>query len=767
MTANNGDAGVRLFSIRNLLLAVTILLVLVVVGLNIGQLNRAFNDSDTATRAQVLNGIVDDIVTFKLTLSDERLFLNAAYGATDEVPASVKFQAQANRGIAEEAYGNILISLGELPQFDGEDQDKQRFDQAVSTFNGLRRDLRNAHEVYAGFHDGIDEDLEVVSAGARTQNISDITSAINGLIDISADIRAVLETNYDYGDSRINNVLKLKSQLWLMQEYAGRQAATIARSITSMQPVPASQLSIAQIYDGISKGAWAQAQQIARSTSTTAEIASQMDEIQNVFFDAFEIKRFEIYDLSAEANEEMEDAVDYSDTYLDDDYTVLIDIDGWVDFARTSVQPVIAMSSSAGDLASELNTGAVSSAGTSQSIAWALIVVSLAIGGIAVWIVWMRVVRPVDALSATMMVLADGNLEVEIPNADRNDEMGDMAKSVQIFKDNAVERRRLEAEQREAEERERERREEEERRQREEAEERRVREEEQAEQARTERRQAMLELADQFEASVMALVEGVSTSASGMEQAASSLTDTAADTSQQSEVVANAAQQASSNAQMVASAAEELSASVREITGQTNQSSAAARDAVSRTENAGRDVAELVDAAEKIGEVVKLINEIAEQTNLLALNATIEAARAGDAGKGFAVVASEVKSLANQTAKATQEISEQVTGMQNATGLAVRAMDEIKGIIGDIESTSVSIASAVEEQDASTQEIARNVGEVSTGTEEVTSNIHRVNEGATTTGSAATQVLSAAQLLTQQSGELRGQVEDFLKTIRA
>lgn len=767
MTAKNGDAGVRLFSIRNLLLTVTVLLVLVVVGLNVGQLNRAFNESDTASRAQVLNDIVDDIVTFKLTLSDERLFLNAAYGSTEEVPSSVKFQAQANRGIAEEAYGNILISLGELPQFDGEDQDKQRFDQAVSTFNGLRRDLRNAHEVYAAFHDGIDQDLDQISAAARTQDISDITSAINDLIDITADIRAVLETNYDYGDSRINNVLKLKSQLWLMQEYAGRQAATIARSITSEQSIPASQLAIAQIYDGISKGAWAQAQQIGRSTSTTGEIADQMDEIQKVFFDAFEFKRFEIYDLSAEANEEMEEAVDYSETYLDDDYTVLIDIDGWVEFARNSVQPVIAMSSTAGDLASELNIAAVASAGTSQTIAWGLIVVSLAIGGVAVWIVWMRVVRPVDALSATMMVLADGNLEVEIPNADRKDEMGDMAKSVQIFKDNAIERRRLETEQREAEERERERREEEERRQREEAEERRVREEEQAEQARTERRQAMLELADQFEASVMALVEGVSNSAAGMEQAASSLTDTAADTSQQSEVVANAAQQASSNAQMVASAAEELSASVREITGQTNQSSAAARDAVSRTENAGKDVAELVDAAEKIGEVVKLINEIAEQTNLLALNATIEAARAGDAGKGFAVVASEVKSLANQTAKATQEISEQVTGMQNATGLAVRAMDEIKGIIGDIEATSVSIASAVEEQDASTQEIARNVGEVSTGTEEVTSNIHRVNEGATTTGSAATQVLSAAQLLTQQSGDLRGQVEDFLKTIRA
>lgn len=767
MTGNNGGTGPRLFSIRNLLLTVTLTLVLVVFVLAAGQLQRAFSENDTANQAQTLNTIVDDIVTFKLTLADERLFLNAAYGAAGDVPFSVKLQAQANREVAGEAYGNIRISLEELPPFDVDGLEQQRIDQTAQAFNKLKGDLARAYDTYSSFHEGIDSDLEAASAAERTQDISDIVKAVNGLIEVAADVRAVLETNFDYGDSRINNVLKLKSQLWLMQEYAGRQASTIARSITSGQPIDANQLSIAQIYDGINKGAWSQAQQIAKSTNVTSDIAAQIDQIEDKFFFGFEGARFELYEASEYALEDGEEVVDYSEIILELDDDAEVNIDNWVEFARASAQPVIAMGSAATELANGLNENAVSSAASSQTIAWLLILASAGIGGVALWIVLTRVVSPVKALSNTMMVLADGNLEVDIPNADRNDEVGDMAKSVQIFKDNAIERRKLEADQREAEERERGRREEEERRQREEAEERRQREEQQAEEARKERRQAMLELADQFEASVMALVEGVSNSASGMEQAASSLTDTAADTSQQSEVVANAAQQASSNAQMVASAAEELSASVREITGQTNQSSAAARDAVARTDNAGKDVAELVDAAEKIGEVVKLINEIAEQTNLLALNATIEAARAGDAGKGFAVVASEVKSLANQTAKATQEISEQVSGMQNATSLAVRAMDEIKGIIGDIEATSVSIASAVEEQDASTQEIARNVGEVSTGTEEVTSNIHRVNEGATTTGSAATQVLSAAQLLTQQSDELRGQVEDFLKTIRA
>lgn len=755
MTANNGDAGVRLLSIRNLLLTVTVLLTLVVIGLNVMQALRAVDARKTATQAQELNGAIDNIVQLKLALAYERLFTYAGYGFQEMVPDFFTTRISLNRSAVEDAYGNIQNDLRTLPPFQG-DQDSDRYKSAVSEFNALKGRLADAYEKYERQQQATDQDLESFGTESDVARARDAAKTMDALIDVAATIRLEIESNYDFGDDRISTVNRMKNQLWVMSEYAAREAASLADNIAAKSIINSFEKDTGTKYSGISEGAWSQVETFAKTTTATAEIAQQVEDIRNTFIGDFGLSRFGMYDLSADAEDEELDEVDYETS-----------AEEWVALAQESTGPVFMMSSYADNLAKALNEDAVSTASGSVATAITLIVISLAIGGVALWVVMFRVVKPVNALSDTMMVLADGNLEVEIPNADRDDEVGDMAKSVQIFKDNAVERRRLETEQREAEERDRERREEEERRQREEAEERRVREEEQAEQARSDRRQAMLELADQFEASVMALVEGVSTSASGMEQAASSLTDTAADTSQQSEVVANAAQQASSNAQMVASAAEELSASVREITGQTNQSSAAARDAVSRTENAGKDVAELVDAAEKIGEVVKLINEIAEQTNLLALNATIEAARAGDAGKGFAVVASEVKSLANQTAKATQEISEQVTGMQNATGLAVRAMDEIKGIIGDIESTSVSIASAVEEQDASTQEIARNVGEVSTGTEEVTSNIHRVNEGATTTGSAATQVLSAAQLLTQQSGELRGQVEDFLKTIRA
>jgi len=766
MTAKIGGDKKRWFSVRNLLLSVTFLLMVVVIGLNVAQMSRALAAKDVATRAQTLNSIIDDIVQFKLALSDERLFVNAAYGMQGEVPTNLSSQVQSNRDLAASAYSGISASLKTLPSFRGKDENPDKFSLAQSRFSTITSEFLAAYKDYDGLHDGIDEDLRQMGTAARKLDAGTITKTINTMIDIAAVMRASIESNYDYGDDRINNVNKLKNELWVILEFAGRQAATISRSIASGAAIEPAQLSIAQIYDGTSKGAWQIVQHIAESTNTTVEIARQANAIQTVFFNAFEFKRFEIYDLSNYAAEDGEETVDYSDVSVDDDGNIPLTIDNWVELSRNSSEPVLKMSSMADTLAKNLNQQAVSSADTSVIMAWVLILVSMAVGGLALWIVITRVVRPVNALSDTMMVLADGNLEVNIPNADRNDEVGDMAKSVQIFKDNAIERRNIEIEQREKEEQERIRKEEEENRTRQEREENRAREEIRSEKTRAESRQAMLDLADQFEQSVMALVEGVSTSAKGMEHSASSMSETAADTSQQSEVVANAAQQASTNAQMVASAAEELSSSVREITGQTNQSSAAARDAVARTENASKDVAQLVSAAEKIGEVVKLINEIAEQTNLLALNATIEAARAGDAGRGFAVVASEVKSLATQTANATQEISDQVSGMQNATSLAVKAMEEIKDIIGDIEATSVSIASAVEEQDASTQEIARNVSEVSTGTEEVTSNIHTVSQGATTTGTAATEVLTSAQLLTQQSDDLRGQVVDFLKTIR-
>jgi methyl-accepting chemotaxis protein len=346
--------------------------------------------------------------------------------------------------------------------------------------------------------------------------------------------------------------------------------------------------------------------------------------------------------------------------------------------------------------------------------------------------------RPLARLTRVMGELAEGRLDIEIPASGGGDEVGRMAAAVRVFKDNAVEKARLEGEQAVL-----------------------------AQRAQEDKRQGMLELADRFERQVKQVVDGVSSSATEMQATAQQMSATAEETSRQAGSVASASDQASANVQTVAATAEQLSASISEIGRQVMQSAKIASNAVTEAESANETVLGLSEAASKIGDVVSLINDIAGQTNLLALNATIEAARAGDAGKGFAVVASEVKNLANQTAKATEEISNQITSVQEETTGAVDAIGRIRAIIGEVNDIATTISSAVEEQGASTQEIARNVQQAARGTQDVNENIGGVSKAAGETGTAAGQMLGASQEMARRAEELRGEVERFLGEVRA
>jgi len=361
--------------------------------------------------------------------------------------------------------------------------------------------------------------------------------------------------------------------------------------------------------------------------------------------------------------------------------------------------------------------------------------VALLVGIVAsVWMVRKTISRPLTEVVGALDALSEGDTSAEV-TVHANDEIGAVARSFTFFRQKTIEAEEAKKAQ--------------------------------AAKAKDARIGALREIAEQLDQSVKEVIETVAGAATQLESTAQGMSATAEETSRQATGVSAASEEASVNVQTVATAAEELASSIEEVTRQVAHSNTIAQDAVTSVDATNETVAQLHDAAQRIGDVVNLINDIAEQTNLLALNATIEAARAGEAGKGFAVVATEVKSLASQTSKATEEISQQIDSMQSATSEAVGAIKNIGGVISKVSEIATAISAAVEQQSVATSEIAQNATQASSGTREMASNLTGVQQAAEETGRSATEVLDASGSVTKQAEAMRTQVADFVARLRA
>ncbi|MCP1612656.1 methyl-accepting chemotaxis protein [Azospirillum lipoferum] len=409
----------------------------------------------------------------------------------------------------------------------------------------------------------------------------------------------------------------------------------------------------------------------------------------------------------------------------------------WRPWVTPMLNNILVMRDAAIAVAHQRNDESVAEAWTQLILAGLVLAAVCITFGIVLIMLSVQVTRRLGSLTSTVVRLADGDLGVDIAYSKLPDEIGAMARAIQVLKESAVERVRLETEQ-------------------------------ETQRAAREKRTASVErLVQDFDRTVSAILSSVSGASAQLSDTAGSMATLAEETNRQASATTAAAEQTSMNVQTVASATEEMTASIREISEQVSRSNSVAARAVREAQDTTGSVRNLAGEVARIGEVVKLIQNIASQTNLLALNATIEAARAGEAGKGFAVVASEVKQLANQTAKATEDISAQIDSVQTATHGTVSAIEGIGGTIGTMNEIAATIAAAIEEQSATTAEISRNVQQAAQGTGEVSGNIAQVHEAAAQTGQAASQVLDASTGLTRQASDLRREIETFLSGIRA
>jgi methyl-accepting chemotaxis protein len=693
------------WNIRNLLMTAVALLSILGLAVSGYVLRSASLERATASDAASINETADLLLESAGRWARERGATNLALNAANPATDAQMAAISNFRKLADQSFEKALGRLAT--------RDFSNRDQLITT-------AQRAREQLAEIRRQADADMTKPANARQSATVSQWAPTITAVIGASQNLRVAAAMDEDNVQARLSSLQNLKHFVWIMSEYLGRERAAVAALVAVGRPMNSQEISTLGMFRGKVEAAWDYVQAYAAKSSAPPSVTASAGRLRERVFQRFEETRKAIYAAGLGGG------------------TYPISSAEWFNQSTTAIDEVIALSVQASQEAARLAESAQRDSLRTLVLNAFLMTFSLLLAAATFWIVISRIVRSLGQMTDAMSELAGGETSVVVPCSNRRDEMGSMARALLVFKENVVKVRNMQAE-------------------------RDVLEKA----AREEKAAAMVRLADAFEGAVGEIVQTVSAASAELEASAGTLSATAVRAQELTTMVAAASEEASTNVQSVASASEEMAASVNEISRQVQESSKIAREAVEQARRTHHRVNELSNAANRIGDVVELINTVAGQTNLLALNATIEAARAGEAGRGFAVVASEVKALAEQTAKATEEIRKQIGDIQSATHDSVSAIEDIGVTIGRISEISSTIASAVEEQGAATQEVARNVQQAAQGTQQVASNITDVQRGAHETGSASSQVLTSAQSLSFESSRLKSEVGRFLDTIRA
>jgi methyl-accepting chemotaxis protein len=578
----------------------------------------------------------------------------------------------------------------------------------------LNRLIDSVTKMQTEFWEAVVKPKSARRAALATEYMETTSALLQVLEKISSQLAAAIH----HSDPLVDQLLSIKGTAWLLRNTAGEASLLVSNSINAGKAPPETRLAYTKHVGGID-AVWASLENAAAG-EIPADVASAIKAAKQAFFEASYVALRDRLLNQVLAGEKAE-----------------LTPTQWAPITVDRMGSAVVVAEKALDAAKEQGLKLHQLALTELIIKLSLLIAAIAVAAISVIVVTRRVITPLHAVRDAMLAVASGDHSVEVPFATRKDEIGALAGALGTFKQSAVEKTRIEEEQK------------------------------QRHTRNAERQQAVEQHIGSFENQVREALDALSSASEQMRQTSDSMSMISEQTNSQVRTAARASNEASSNVQSVAAASEELSASIGDISRQVTHAASIAARAVEQARQTDNTVQGLSETASKIGDVVKLINDIAGQTNLLALNATIEAARAGEAGKGFAVVASEVKSLASQTAKATEDISQQIAAVQR---VAQEAMDAIKGIggtIAEVSEVATAIAAAVEEQGSATMEITRNTQQAAQGTRDVSENIAGVSSGADQTGNSAQSVKSAADALGQQAQHLRNQVNDFLGRIRA